>query len=226
MPEMYRRDGERLAELFRRARVAGCATSLDLAAVDPTTEAGRTDWRRVLERVLPEVDFFVPSVEELCFMLDRDRHAEWLRRAGGEDVTRFLSAERDVKPLAEQLIAWGGKAVFIKCGRPGLYLHTAPAARMAQLGEHFRTWGDRRIFELSYAEDSFKAATGAGDTSIAAFLTAMLNGYAPERCLQLATAAGACCVTAYDALSGLLPFEEIERLIDACWAKLPLENPE
>ena len=50
--------------------------------------------------------------------------------------------------------------------------------------------------------------------------------YAPERCLQLATAAGACCVTAYDALSGLLPFEEMERRIDAGWAKLPLENPE
>lgn len=224
MRRLYENGGDGLIRMFRKVKELGVLTSLDMAAIDPHSDAAKADWRAILKKLMPYVDFFVPSVEELCFMLDRERHASWLARAGGEDVTGFLDVERDVKPLAEQLVAWGGKAVFIKCGRPGLYLYTAPEERMAQLGERFRDWADKRIFELSYAEDCFKAATGAGDTSIAAFLKAMLEGYAPERCLQLATAAGACCVTAYDALSGLLPFAEMEQRIDAGWAKLPLEN--
>lgn len=224
MRRLYENGGDGLIRMFRKVKELGVLTSLDMAAIDPHSDAAKADWRAILKKLMPYVDFFVPSVEELCFMLDRERHASWLARAGGEDVTGFLDVERDVKPLAEQLVAWGGKAVFIKCGRPGLYLYTAPEERMAQLGERFRDWADKRIFELSYAEDCFKAATGAGDTSIAAFLKAMLEGYAPERCLQLATAAGACCVTAYDALSGLLPFAEMEQRIDEGWAKLPLEN--
>ena len=68
------------------------------------------------------------------------------------------------------------------------------------------------------------SATGAGDTSIAAFLTSMLFGKTPERCLQLAAATGACCVAAYDALSGLKPLEELERKIDSGWEKVDYEH--
>jgi sugar/nucleoside kinase (ribokinase family) len=50
-------------------------------------------------------------------------------------------------------------------------------------------------------------------------LTAVLKGYPPEHCVRLAAAAGASCVTAYDALSGLLPFEELEKKIDQGWEK-------
>ena len=63
------------------------------------------------------------------------------------------------------------------------------------------------------------SGTGAGDTSIAAFLTAMLNGYPIEKCMQLASATGASCVEAYDALSGLKSFEELEAKINAGWVK-------
>lgn len=57
------------------------------------------------------------------------------------------------------------------------------------------------------------SGTGAGDTSIAAFLTAVLAGYSPEMSMHLAAAAGASCVAAYDALSGLKPFAELEQRI-------------
>ena len=63
------------------------------------------------------------------------------------------------------------------------------------------------------------AGTGAGDTSIAAFLTAMLDGYMPNRCMQLAVATGASCVGAYDALSGLKSFDELIAKIEAGWSK-------
>ena len=47
----------------------------------------------------------------------------------------------------------------------------------------------------------------------------MLEGYTPEKCMQLAAATGACCVAAYDALSGLKPFAELEERIEKGWAK-------
>ena len=59
--------------------------------------------------------------------------------------------------------------------------------------------------------------TGAGK---AGFLTALLRGCGPARAVQLAAAAGACCVTAYDALSGLTDFDKMAARIDAGWAKV------
>ena len=62
MRSMYEADGEELVRIMKRAKEAGAATSLDMAAVDPDSEAGRADWEKILERVIPYVDFFVPSV--------------------------------------------------------------------------------------------------------------------------------------------------------------------
>ena len=47
------------SDTFRRVKAKGIATSLDLAAVDPDTDAGRNDWEAFLTAVLPETDFFV-----------------------------------------------------------------------------------------------------------------------------------------------------------------------
>ena len=63
------------------------------------------------------------------------------------------------------------------------------------------------------------SGTGAGDTSIAAFLTAITDGYTPEDALHLAAGTGASCVAAYDALSGLKSFEELKKKMDAGWEK-------
>ena len=63
------------------------------------------------------------------------------------------------------------------------------------------------------------SGTGAGDTSIGAFLTATLDGYSLEEALRLATATGASCVEAYDALGGLKSFDELKRKIEAGWKK-------
>ena len=46
-----------------------------------------------------------------------------------------------------------------------------------------------------------------------------MDGYSVEDCLHLAAATGASCVEAYDALSGLRPFEELLRKIEAGWEK-------
>ena len=45
----------------------------------------------------------------------------------------------------------------------------------------------------------------------------MLQGYAPAECVRFASAEGACCVTAYDALSGLKTIPELDARIRRGW---------
>ena len=59
--------------------------------------------------------------------------------------------------------------------------------------------------------------TGAGDATIAGFLTALLRDVPPERALAIAAAVGACNVEAADAVSGVRSWEETLARIDAGW---------
>ena len=49
-----------------------------------------------------------------------------------------------------------------------------------------------------------------------------LNDYSLKECVQMAAATGASCVVAYDALSGLKSFEELEKRIKAGWPKIKM----
>ena len=222
MRQMFQKNGEELCSVLERVKSLGCAVSLDMAAVDPASEAGREDWRKILERVLPYVDFFVPSVEELCFMLDRPRYEMWNQKAAGRDITEIIRQE-DVAALGEQAIALGAKVVLIKCGAPGIYFQSTDASRLETLCEKLalkpEEWAGKQGFEKSYVPERICSGTGAGDTSIAAFLTAVLLEESMEEALRMAAATGACCVASYDALSGLKPLEELKEKIQNGWQK-------
>lgn len=223
MRSMYEEDGAELEKLMRRAKECGAATSLDFAAIDPDSEAGGADWEHILEKVIPYVDILAPSVEELCFMLDRERFFQWQDRAAGRDITEILDIEKDVAPLADRCMQLGAKILLIKCGASGIYYQTASRQTLEHMGKKLELdalqWADLRGFESSYVPDQVLSGTGAGDTCIAAFLTAVLEGYSPEMSLHLAAAAGASCVAAYDALSGLKPLAELEQRIRNGWEK-------
>ncbi len=223
MKSMYKKDGQELINLMKMVKECGVVTSLDFASIDPSSEAGAVDWEKILEEVIPHVDFFVPSVEELCYMLDRERFEEWQKRAAGRDITEILDIEKDVKPLADQCMDFGAKVLLIKCGAPGIYFRTADILTMRQLCNKLELtlseWAEKEGFEKSYVPEKILSGTGAGDTSIAAFLTAALEGYSLEDTMHFAAATGASCVEAYDALSGLKSFEELERKIIAGWKK-------
>lgn len=210
MKKMYQ-NPEELIAIFKKAKELGTTTSLDLAAVEDGTEAALVDWKDIFQKLLSYVDYFVPSAEEICALIDHPRYTEWMERANGGDIMEVIDWKEDIRPLADQLIQWGAKNVLIKCGTPGMYLRTGKQGNSE--------WDEKEFYEKSYKADKVCSATGAGDTSIAAFLTAVLNGYEPKRCMQLAAGAGACCVTAYDALGGLIPFSELEKRIDAGWEK-------
>ncbi len=219
MKKMYENDGSELVAIFRRMKEHGIATSLDLAAVDPASPAGQADWMKILSAVLPYTDFFLPSFEELCFMLNRERYNELV--AIGGDMAANLDIERDVKPLADKLLSLGCKAILIKCGTTGMYYRTADETTMAQVGCNLgldaAAWANTEGIQRCYKADQVLSGTGAGDTSIAAYLKAVLDGKTPAICASLAAAEGACAVTTYDALSGLKPLEELEARIAAGW---------
>ena len=228
MKRVYENDGEELVKIMSRVRAAGAATSLDLAAVDPDTEAGRADWKLILSKALPYVDIFVPSVEELLYMLDRAKYDRIRREHPDSDMTAVLRLHEDIEPLGQMCLDMGAKIVLIKCGAPGMYYCTSDARTLGDISGRLSldpvAWADKRGFERSFRPAKILSGTGAGDTSVAAFLTAILYGHAPEECVRLAAATGACCVEAYDALSGLRSFEEIDGMIAAGWEKTDDNN--
>lgn len=223
MRATYENGGEDLLKILTHAREAGAAASMDLAMVDPDSDAGRQDWKAILERALPLVDFFCPSIEELCWMLDAERFHAWKERAAGRDVTTVLDVDRDIRPLARMCMDMGCKVIFLKCGAPGMYLKTADAGTLSKISPAVNldsgAWADQDFFEKSYKPARVLSGTGAGDTSIAAFLKAVMDGYDPDMAMHLSAATGASCVEAYDSLSGLKSFEELKAKIAAGWKK-------
>ncbi len=230
MKKMYEDTGSELVRMMKYMKAQGTATSLDLAFVDGESDAGAADWKEILSRVLPYVDFFVPSIEELCFMLDRDRYEAWKTKAGDEDISFSLDVQRDIRPLADKCMELGAKVLLLKCGAPGLYYRTTEVKRLegleTALGISAEDWSDREGFEASYQPERVLSGTGAGDTTIAAFLTAMLEGYPFEMCIHLAAAEGASCVEAYDALGGIRPLKELASRIEKGWKNRISEDKE
>ncbi|NVL92310.1 MAG: hypothetical protein HWN71_04650, partial [Desulfobacterales bacterium] len=93
MRRMYANRGVELATLMERMKVEGLTTSLDMAYPDPASEAGQVDWMALLERVLPYVDVFLPSLDEILFMLDRPRHNALSEASTGELAASAPEAE-------------------------------------------------------------------------------------------------------------------------------------
>jgi sugar/nucleoside kinase (ribokinase family) len=209
MRRMYADGGRELAQLLSRARRAGLTTSLDMARPDPRSAAGRADWPRLLARVLPHADFFLPSLDEIRFML-RERSA---RPADGALLGR----------LAGRLLDLGAAAVGLKLGADGFYLRTArSAARLAAAGAAApgaRAWLGREMLAPCFRV-KVAGTTGAGDCTIAGFLAGLVRGLSPEAAVTAAAAAGACCVERPDATGGIVPWARVQRRIRAGWPRL------
>ena len=217
MRSMYADGGEELSGIFRRMKGKDIATGLDLSAVDTSSEAGRADWESILKKTLPYVDFFVPSFEEICFMLDRPLY-ERLNAAGGD-----MAENPDIMAYAERLavraLSMGCRTVLIKCGVSGMYYKTGTAEVISGIGGRLELdtalWADKSGIQPCFRAEVVRSAAGAGDAAIAAYLAGIARGFGPEKCAALAAAEGACCVTSYDTLSGLKDIEGLEKMISA-----------
>jgi sugar/nucleoside kinase (ribokinase family) len=222
MQRMYRDGGRELVELFKRARATGVTTSLDMSYPDPSSESGRVDWREILEAVLPFVDVFAPSLDELLFMLRRHLFEELSRQRLPPDT----SPSALLHELGEELRELGVGIAAIKLGERGLYLRTGTPERIAALGRARpsdpTTWADRELWAPCFEVD-VAGTTGAGDATVAGLLAALLRNLDAESALTAAVAVGACNVERTDALSGLRSWEETLARVRSDWRRLPLE---
>jgi len=224
MKSVYENDGAELAEIFRRAKEIGATTSLDMSLPDPSSAGGQADWRAILQATLPHVDIFLPSAEEILYMLRRDTFAEFHRVAAGGDILPLFTPSL-LTDLSTELLTMGAKIACIKLGHRGFYLHTADQPALEKLGRACPTqpaaWANRQMWASAFLVEEV-GATGAGDASIAGFLSAFLRDMSPQEALTIATAVGACNVEATDGLSGIRSWDETLRRVQAGWAKREL----
>jgi len=198
MKKLYSDNGPELVKIFKKVKSLGVTASLDMVMVDPESEAGKADWDGILKKVLPHVDIFLPSFEEICFMLDRKRYNELMEKAGtGSMLDRAEIA--DFESLADRCASYGAGITGIKCAHLGFYA----------------VKDGTRYFAPTFRAGRIASAAGAGDCAIAGFLRAYLDNMTePDmpRMLRCANAAGALNLRSYDAVEGIRDWSEVLEL--------------
>jgi sugar/nucleoside kinase (ribokinase family) len=221
MRKIFRNDARELEDLFQRVRKKGIVTSLDMAKPDPESEAGNANWVRILERVLPYVDLFIPSLDEILFMIDRKTFDSLI----GQYDEAHLSEKIDTKhldQLADTLISMGALVVAIKLGDQGLYLRTG--ARVERLVNaagpqaDSTPWRNRQLLAPCF-RTRVAGTTGAGDCTVAGFICGLLAGIEPVAVITNAVGVGACCTEAADATSGIPAWDTVIKRIDSGWQR-------
>lgn len=223
MRSMYENDGRQAAVLFHRAKQLDLTTSLDMAKPDPASAAGRIDWKAWLKNVLPHVDLFLPSFEELLFMLEPVTYEDLCADVGADRILERATPEL-LKRLSDESIRIGAALVVIKLGEHGLYLQTSDSMeRLATLGRggpaRLEAWCQRQLLSPCRQAD-VQGTTGAGDCTIAGFLAGFLSLDSPEDVVAAAVGTGACSTEAPDATSGIPAWDALQRRIQHGWPPL------
>lgn len=283
MARMNAHNGHQLARMFKRVKEQGLTTSLDMTMPDPQSASGRIDWTALLRNTLPHVDIFLPSIEEILFMLRRDTFDELNARAGAAGILPLVTASL-LADVSDTLLRMGAMIVGLKMGDQGMYLRTAEASRFAiataadaaaglprsrQLnaaaagasaqsaagaeankqaptdgGGLFKgsglaslslglgagapaggaeAWVGRELWAPCFQARQVVGTTGSGDCTIAGFLAGLLKGLGPAETLTGAVAVGACNVEVADAVSGIVPWDQVQQRIVAGWERRPIE---
>ena len=110
----------------------------------------------------------------------------------------------------------GFAIVVIKLGTKGVYLATSDVGADIAGWRLDAGWCARELFVPCFRA-KFVNASGAGDCTIAGFITSIAAGSGPEQALKLAAAAGAASVEAPDASSGVPSMEELQKRVGAGW---------
>ncbi len=213
MKSMYQDNGAELERVFALAKSVDAITSMDLCQPDRSSPACDADWRGIFARVLPKVDIFLPSFEEILFLIDRWRHDELAAR--GEVLSQV---DGDLlHALSGQLLDWGSKIVVLKLGEHGLYLRTSGTA--SALPGLNKRWCARELIVPCF-NVKVVGTTGSGDCTIAGFLAGMFKGLTtPEAAMTAAVGVGAFNVEVPDALSGVPSWDLLQSRIADGWKR-------
>lgn len=224
MRRIYADGGADLVAMVQRVHDLGVTTSLDMALPDPTSAAGRADWTGILRRAMPYIDVFLPSIEEILFMIRRETYEALMAEADDGNLLPLVTPDL-LSDVSGELLAMGGAVVGLKLGDRGFYLRTGKAGRLADAGTaasgNPAAWADRELWAPCFRVDVV-GTTGAGDATIAGFLGALLRGLPVKNAVTMAVAVGACNVEASDALGGLRSWEATMARVEDGWAHHPL----
>ncbi len=206
--QFYLNNGQQLLEMYSKVKQMGVVTSLDFSLPDPDSESGKVNWPEIMKNTLPFVDIFVPSIEEVLQTMMPEKYTEIDSMVGDGDFIDKVPVET-VREVGKRIIDAGVKILLIKMGHRGSYLITGDIAdlnRTKVVSLEAKSWSHREIWCDAYALDNSKVvnASGAGDTAVAAFLTAILNGEPAENAVKYAGIAGRdnlYCLNIYDDLS-------------------------
>jgi sugar/nucleoside kinase (ribokinase family) len=225
MHNMYQHDGKHLVNLLSRVKASGKTISLDLAKPDPVSPAGQADWRTILSRALPYVDVFLPSFEEILYMLKPQLYKQMQEDHGTEELLPYAN-DSLLSSLAEELLDMGAAIVGLKLGEYGLYVRTSSdSKRFAAMGACAPTntiidnWIGKELLAPCF-QVKVVGTTGAGDCTIAGFLGGLLQGQSIEQMMLSAVGVGACNVERADAISGIPEWDEVQLRITCGWQKL------
>lgn len=214
MKSLYENDGVELANILKTVKTMGISTSIDMALPDPNSEAGQMDWSEWFRNVLPHVDFFIPSIEEMLLFLNRDQWQK-LRAMNGD----FVGAVPIISyyDISQKLLDFGCKVVILKAGNRGMYLKSSDSARMAEIKllekDKLESWSNRELWGASYDIETILSATGAGDSAVAGVLVALLGGKSAEETLRWGNCLGYQNLRALDTVSGIGTYKETEALL-------------
>jgi sugar/nucleoside kinase (ribokinase family) len=222
----FYRDAEELAKLFGNVKALGATTSLDMALPDPASPAGQADWGGILRRALPSVDIFAPSLDEITFMLHRERGLA-VRAKAAEGVPMGGLIEDDVRALAGELLAMGVAVVMLKLGNQGAYLRvTEDRRRLAGCGcfsdAACEAWRGAEFFAPCF-DARVAGTTGSGDCTVAGLLAGIAKRLGPSESVRTAVAVGSASVERPDATSGVPAWDALDTRIRAGWGR---ETPE
>jgi sugar/nucleoside kinase (ribokinase family) len=121
------------------------------------------------------------------------------------DEGRLLTGLTDPLEQARHFRAAGAGTVVITCGGEGAVLVSAAGTIRAK----------------SYPVE-FIDGTGSGDAFAAGYIAGLIDGCAPERCLEIGSALGASCVRQAGATTGVFTRRELDKFLSQ--HRLPIER--
>jgi sugar/nucleoside kinase (ribokinase family) len=197
LPALLADDGARLDDLLSRARASGATTSVDLAYVDPESEAAALDWHAILARMAGRADVLSPSLDDISSALRID-----------EPFSLGL-----VDRMQDLLLGWGAAVVALSAGDHGLFVRTAGRDRLEDAGRALSAsaaaWADRAIHVPPVWTDTPVTTNGAGDASSAGLVLGIAAGAGAEQSALMAAACSGAIVsgrrTTRAAVLGLRP---------------------